>query len=65
MTLHSLHSFIAVKSFYTETGVRFIIYYPLVSEICYKLQIALDTTIALPSFDKFSNNFKNPCYSIN
>jgi|688.fasta_scaffold156728_1 hypothetical protein len=60
-TPHSLQSFIAVSNFWTKVYVNLISGYPFNSEQMHKEATALETTVALPSFRRFYNNFKNPC----
>lgn len=63
-TPHSLQSFIAVNSFCTNPSVNLNKGYPLISLQIDKDAMALDTTVALPSFSRFYSSFKKPAPSI-
>lgn len=64
-TPHSLQSFMAVNNFWTNPSVSLRRGSPFSSLQIEREAIAFETTVALPSFRRFSNNFKNPAPSIN
>jgi hypothetical protein len=57
---HSLQSFIAVSNFWTNVLFKVIKGWPFNYEQIANDATALETTVALPSFNKFSKSFKNP-----
>lgn len=50
-----------MSNFCTKVVFNIIIGYPFNYEHIANEATAFDTTVAFPSFNKFSNNFKNPC----